>query len=176
MNKLLAVLVATVALGASADDSYLYWMVDSISWTGKKPAEDVKYARVGVMENATGANAGYLSIFTQAGEGTGSKGASSFLGNNLYASLGDYAKEGYSFYIELFNDSWKSLGRSEDVLDYSKAMADYVYKLGISTPPSTPWQVGSSFTTQAIPEPSSALLLLLGCAGLALKRKKQAKA
>lgn len=176
MNKLLAVLLASVALGASADDSYLYWMVESnYTWKETQPTDKIAYARVGVLDNSTGKNAGYLTIFAQAGDATGHKGVSDFAGNSLYASLGDYAKEGYSFYIELFNDSSKSLGRSENVLDYSKAMADYVYNLGISTPPSTPWQVGS-FTTQSIPEPSSALLMLLGCAGLALKRKKQANA
>ena len=146
MNKFLAVLVAMAAFGASAADSYLYWMVDSISWTGEKPTGDVTYARVGVMDNSTGKNAGYLSIFAQVGDGTESSWASGFSGNSLYASLGDYASEGYSFYIELFNDSFKSLGRSENILDYSKALADYIYNLGISTPPSTPWQVGS-FTT-----------------------------
>ncbi len=175
MNKFLAVLVAMAAFGASAADSYLYWMVDSISWTGETPTADITYARVGVMDNATGANTGYLNIFAQAGEGTGSKFASDFLGSSLYANLGTYAKDGYSFYIELWNDSGR-VGRSESILDYSKALADYVYELGISTPPSTAWNFGSSFTTQAIPEPSSALLLLLGCAGLALKRKKQANA
>lgn len=176
MNKILAVLVATVALGASAADSYLYWMVsDSISWKGEEtPTADIKYARVGVMDNTTGKNAGYLNIFTQVGEGTGSKLASDFLGNSLYANLGSFAQDGYSFYIELWNDSGR-VGRSEDILDYSRALADYVYVMGTATPPSTPWQVGP-FTTQAVPEPSSALLMLLGCAGLALKRKKQAKA
>ena len=175
MNKILAVLVATVALGASAADSYLYWMVSApISWTGETPTTDIKYARVGVMDNTTGKNAGYLNIFTQVGEETGSKLASDFLGNSLYANLGLFAKDGYSFYIELWNDSGR-VGRSEAILDYSKAFADYVYEMGTATPPSTSWQVGS-FTTQGVPEPSSALLMLLGCAGLALKRKKQAKA
>ena len=88
MNKILAVLVATVALGASAADSYLYWMVSApISWTGETPTTDIKYARVGVMDNTTGKNAGYLNIFSQVGEGTGSKLASDFLGNSLYANL-----------------------------------------------------------------------------------------
>ena len=65
------------------------------------------------------------------------------------------------------------VGRS-DTLNYNSALA-YVTTFGTSQPLANPWSP-TSFTTAAVPEPSSALLMLLGCAGLALKRKKQAKA
>ena len=171
MKKYIALVAAVVSFGAFAD-SYLYWLVsDSITRDG---SEFTGYdtARVGVMD-ASGKLAGYLTIYGENATPNYGDSIGMTPGNNspFYASLGSFG-ESYSFYIELFNDS-TSVGRSDEILKYADALA-YVTSFGTSTPAQA-WNVGS-FTTQAIPEPSSALLMLLGCAGLALKRKKQAKA
>lgn len=173
MKKLIALVALATAFGVRAD-SYLYWMVgNSVSMKSGETTESFSgysYAAVGVMDSS-GKNAGYLNLFGADGKSldaqVGSKGSS------FYANLANYTT-GYSFYIELFNDSGAFAGRSEQMLSYSEALA-YATSFGTGTPSYQPW-TPSSFTTAAVPEPSSALLMLLGCAGLALKRKKQAKA
>lgn len=171
MKKILALAVAALSFGAMAEDSYLYWMVgDSLTWK-EGTAQDYSQMAVGVID-ASGKNVGYLNCFAYGGSGFGGnlvdKGSGAW-----YANLGGYASGSYSFYFELFNDNMDFVGRS-DTLNYNSALA-YVTTFGTSQPLANPWSP-TSFTTAAVPEPSSALLMLLGCAGLALKRKKQAKA
>lgn len=171
MKKYIALIAAVVSFGAFAD-SYLYWLVgDSITRDG---SEFTGYdtAKVGVMD-ASGKCAGYLTIYGEnATQNYGEKiGMTPGDNSPFYANLGTWGS-GYSFYIELFNDT-TSVGRSEKILKYADALS-YATSFGTSNPAKL-WNV-ASFTTAAVPEPSSALLLLLGCAGLALKRKKQAKA
>ena len=164
MKKILSVLVVFGALTAAADDSYLYWMVGG-------NASDYAYNTVKVHDLNSG---DYLNIYT--GSGT-DKGTSvdaetvtryNDLGRGLYASLGSnptYA----SYVVELWNDS-SFLAQSSE-LSYSAALADYIVHNNSMTLP-TAW-VASSF---AIPEPNSAMLLLLGCAALGLRRRRQLKA
>lgn len=172
MKKILALAVAALSFGAMAEDSYLYWMVgDSLTWK-EGTAQDYSQMAVGVID-ASGKNVGHLNCFAYGGSGFGGdlvdKGSGAW-----YANLGGYASGSYSFYIKLFNDNMDFVGRSQDILSYNSALA-YTTTFGTSQPLATPW-APSSFTTAAAPEPSSALLLLLGCAGLALKRKRQAMA
>lgn len=173
MKKLIALVALATAFGVRAD-SYLYWMVgNSVSMKSGETTEsfsDYSYAAVGVMDSS-GKNAGYLNLFGTNGESLNAQVGSK--GSSFYANLANYTT-GYSFYIELFNDSGAFAGRSEQMLSYSEALT-YATSFGTGTPAYQPW-TPPSFTTAAVPEPSSALLMLLGCAGLALKRKKQAKA
>ena len=172
MKKLLAIAFAALSLGAMANDSYLYWMVgNSLTWK-EGTAQDYSQMAVGVLD-ASGQNVGYLNCFGYGGSGADGnlvdKGSGAW-----YANLGNYASDSYSFYIELFNDNMDFVGRSEDILSYNSALA-YATTFGTSQPLANPWSP-SSFTTAAVPEPNSALLILLGCAGLALRRKRAAKA
>lgn len=172
MKKLIALIALASAFGVRAD-SYLYWMVgNSVSMDGKAGFSDYSYAKVGVWNKESGKHEGYLSLFGEDQSSLG--GFSGEKGSSFYANLANYGKDGYSFYIELFNDQNVSTGRSEDILKYSDALA-FATSFGTGTPKFDPW-APTAFTTAAVPEPSSALLMLLGCAGLALKRKKQAKA
>ena len=176
MKKLIALVALTAALGVHAD-SYLYWMVgDSVLMkSGETTTEGFSgyaCAAVGVLNKTSGKSEGYLSLYGSDQSSLQSQIGSK--GGQFFANLANYATNGYSFYIELFNDQVESVGRSETMLSYGEALA-YATSFGVSTPSLTPW-APTSFTTAAVPEPSSALLMLLGCAGLALKRKKQAKA
>lgn len=176
MKTFIALVALTLAFGVQAD-SYLYWMVgDSVTLKDGATESDFsgfKTVAVGVLDNATGKNAGYLSLYGMNGESTsGATGADK--GAPYLAGIGSGYKTGYSFYIELYNDKGIWVGRSEDMLDYNSASKFFEY-FGTSTPVAKAW-APTTFTTAAVPEPSSALLMLLGCAGLALKRKKQAKA
>lgn len=173
MKKILALACAALSFGAMADNSYLYWMVgDNLTWKEAGAAPEYTQMAVGVLD-ASGQNVAYLNCFAYGGSGSGGDLVAKGSGD-WYAHLGPtYASTSYKFYIELFNDSI-SVGRSEQILDYNAALA-FATTFGTSQPLAKAW-APTTFTTAAVPEPSSALLLLLGCAGLALKRKKQAKA
>ena len=175
MKKLIAVAVAALSLGAFADDSYLYWMTpSSVSWkTGDTEAE-YSYVAIGVMDNATGQNVSYLANTTFGVATTDASGKFVESGSGYwYANLSTYANNAYSFYIELFNDKG-SVGRSVDVLSYESAKT-YATTFGTQAPSATAWST-TSFTTAAIPEPTSGLLMLFGLSALALRRKRMIKA
>ena len=87
-------------------------------------------------------------------------------GIGLYALLASDTTYS-SFVIELWNDSGFVAETGE--LSMSNNLADYIVKNNSMTLP-TAW-VGSSY---AIPEPNSAMLMLLGLAALGLRRRRRA--
>ena len=180
MKKLIAACLLALSAQISTAESYLYWQYpgivsgsfDGVTWVdGSNP--DYAKARVGVMSDATGKNVAYLNLYNLSKQSEGSSVdlslAKDGLGLTVSAALGNYYENGYSYYIELVNDSNVFVGRSEDTLSYAAAAA-YVNSSITTSDDVTAW-VPTSFTTEQIPEPTSGLLVLLGLAGLALKRK-----
>lgn len=171
MKKTLTVLIVLGAMTVAAEDSYLYWMVGDNH-------VDYTYSTVKVRDaNNSNPNTAYLTIYNASGVekgesiGKGTVDTYRDLDRGLYASI---ASLGYdptysSFVIELWNGS--SFVAQSSELSYSAALADYIVHNNSMTLP-TAW-VASSF---AIPEPNSAMLLLLGCAALGLRRRCQLKA
>ena len=80
--------------------------------------------------------------------------------------IGDYV--GKNFYIELMDATGSAVAVSDMLL--ASTAANYMEING--APPAGGAWTGGSYT--AVPEPTSALLMLLGMAGLALKRKQVA--
>lgn len=173
MKKLIAIAAMALTTGAFAADSYLYWMLDSeLSWANNESPSTYNTVKIGVMDNGTGKNAGYLNLY--AGDntslGTSISGVSAGFETSAYAKFG--TTTGYSYYIELLNDS-DIVGRSSDVLSYS-ALNDYIVSsLNSTAVPKSAW-TPTSFTTATIPEPTSGLLMLFGLSALALRRKRLA--
>ena len=177
MKKSIFLAVLLIAIGASASDSYLYWMVDT---TGTKGADnyDYTYARIKAVDGGTER---YLTIyegdFEDPLESHGESGVSKTIVDlyhdfdanaGFYASLAGVSSSA-SFIVELFNDSGKFLAQSFNNGAYG-SLSGYIYAGGISgQSPVSPW-LAASFD---VPEPSSGLLMLLGMAGLALRRKKK---
>ena len=166
MKKAVVVAALLGAMVASAEDSYLYWMVGNLA-----PEYDVAKVRDSTTGTYLNLYDEYLNAFSPATQvsATDVLDASEH-GENLYASLAnlsasDLAKA--SFIVELFNDG-NFVGQSE-AIPYSST---YVYYGGSSTPPATAW-AASGF---AVPEPNSGVLLLIGCAVLGLRRRRQKKA
>ena len=161
MKKALCVVVLLGAMAASAEDSYLYWMVGS-------DAGDYSYARI---RDDSG---NYLSIYDSGFDSeyvdVGDKSSISkanvddlrTYNEGLYAALATSPVS--SFVVELYNADNKFV--SQAVLPYSEGS---IYTGGIAAPAAS-WATFQSF---AVPEPSSGLLMLIGCAMLGLRRRRQ---
>ena len=164
MKKILTVLLVVGALTAAADDSYLYWMVGDLG--------GVAYDTVKIQDTA---NNTYLNIYNGNGVDKGESISRTVVDNYRSMGMGLYAAlttdpATASYVIELWNSTSGFLLQSSE-LSYSDAYAQYVVSNNAMTLPNM-WQPGG----YAIPEPNSALLVLLGCAALGLRRRRLMKA
>lgn len=189
MKKLILFSAILVAFGAfAADDSFLYWMVDAKATgtqRGGQPLEGGTYTAkiaafaAGSEWSETGAT--YLDIWgsTSAGvtDGRIAAGDVGVRGINIssgaalpnaayFAQIASGSATDWTYFVELYNDGGTVVAHS-DALSYSSEYFATVAGVGA---PGGAW-VASSFV--AAPEPNSALLLLIGCATLALRRRKQ---
>lgn len=169
-----SILLMSIASFGADTSSYLYWMVGT-------EANSYEYGAVKIHAIAnTGASTGDYYLDLYAGNGTligeGDAGvAEKYITSSQSANQGYYALlsaadyKNYTYVIELFNDS---AFVAQSFPDLTSATIDaYVATTQSSTGIQelvTAWKP----TTYAVPEPNSALLLLLGCAGLALRRRR----
>ena len=162
--------MASLWAGAAATDtdSYLYWMVDveEGSW-------DYEY-KVQVKGMPGSSEEGsLLNLYYDNGNPAGSSVTRKYLqdskhdpGVGFYAGFASTAAY-TSYVIELLSDNNDILGRwtLEDA-----AVETYIARNGFKAPSLAPLTMSMALPA---PEPSSGLLLLLGVAGLALRRRKQ---
>ena len=160
MKKIIIALLIFGATVAAAEDSWLYWMVGDNAAT---------YNTVKVRSDK-----GYLNIYSP--NGTYDFGESISAadvqtvknnGGGLYALLASSGSPYSSFVVELYNDS--TFVAQSEALSYSTALADAHIKASNSMSLATVWTA----TAFAIPEPNSAMLLLIGCSVLALRRRRR---
>ena len=154
---LLAALLGTVA--AFAEDSYLYWMV------GDGAPSNYAYARV--RDTTTTREDPYLTIYDEYMNEVGGSVAiekiadASSNGEAFYASLAGIDTASSTWIIELYNEQNTKIDESSPQ-----------YYTSIYTPPTSVAlqpQFGQSYAT---PEPSSGMLVLVGCAMLGLRRRR----
>ena len=169
MKRLLSILAVLWVATATAEDSWLYWMVGD---TGGYSSS--AYDTVRVKGNLEGGGSEYLNLYWDSSTVVGDSVARSTVleandyGAGLYAKLASDTSYS-SFVIELWNDSLdpdKFIAKSTSL---SMASAAAYIESANSMSLSSAW-VGSAY---AIPEPNSAMLLLIGCSVLALRRRRR---
>ena len=156
-------------LFAKDTDMYLYWMIDSGATLEDRSGQVDSFKNYGARIAYSDSNgSGYLNLY----EYDGATGVEFFndatyvKGWDTLAGVGDLSNPATSFLVELFNS--EGLAYKSDSVTYD-ALSAYISSMkGQATPAKT-----YAFTNfMAVPEPTSGLLLLLGIAGLALKRKR----
>lgn len=172
MNKNIAkflAVAAVVMMAGAASAKYVYCMIENANYEGN--AIDFSYATVSIDGGYS-----YLDFYTPAGvvgnaiqsdsqEGYQNYSAGARTGTGAYAQFDDDTPEYTTFLFELFasNDNrvgWQQYSLS--ALIAAKAVGDTT-----SASEATVFKI-----TNVIPEPTSGILLLLGMAGLALRRRK----
>ena len=176
MKKLIAMLVvAMVGMSAFAEYTYLYWAVSPLQNEFWQRRFDAAY--VGVVDgdgNFITKDDGthlWLDIYDAQNNGPyagmPSDPETGYTSLPAFADVTDYASSPYGFIIEAYLEG--ELAWTSGVTGYDQLLAnDHIWKGDPSSMAGDilPWSA-------QIPEPSSALMLLLGLASLALKRKKE---
>ena len=170
-----------------AEDSYLLWFVDPTAtfdggkladaeaFKGKDVSAKISYFQSGKPAEWVYGGGNYLTIYADDYGIPASSGAESISVNDFNSQYFAGIPTGgdglnWTYFVELYNDS--------GIFAHSDAFyptADSIVSLAGMGKPGTTWNV-TAFVPAAVPEPNSALLMLIGCAALALRRRKQVAA
>ena len=163
----LVVVVALFVHAASAEEEVLYFLIDDPTFAdGTKP--DYSYVMVALSDGGTPPNpsGGYLTLYGGGGTAQG-QAVSSDSTEPLYVGLGDSPTSTILFelWLESPEGSFERVAYSSaSYSEYSSHLVNSMAQGGASP------YVLSRVTP--VPEPTSGLLMVLGFAGLALRRKR----
>lgn len=172
---------ASVLRGAEGGE-VLWWMVDDLSSiSAEKDGVSVTASELGVnaarVRYETADASGYLPVYGVAGDDvypTTGTGAAALLPGEYFSSLGSFTGASYSFVLELgnwSNGAWVQTSMESTAVSYNDLELDrHIAEWRDTTPVySQPW-TPTSFSV--VPEPTGGVLMLLGTALLALRRRR----
>lgn len=174
MTGLLAVFACAMAAAVEIEEmDILYWQVDQY-WSKDMKAEGPVYAMLGVKAD------GGLSTYVEGVEMTAT-GVGGNVGMDTYAKTAVESPLGsgnsapiQSFFIEAFgygDDGLVSLGMIMDPVSYDTLVAKgWLYQSGSHPGAAADINV---MHASSVPEPTSGLLMLMGAALLALRRRNR---
>ena len=180
MKKFLVSVLAVLSCGvlsAAETDMYLYWMIDdNAKFDGATGFDLSAYnARIVSTVGGTGSSlmfydshdslSGYLDTST-----TSAGSATYVQGWDMVCRVGDL--DNATFFIEIFNNDGV-LFQSEWMSYTDLVTLGHISAMRGMVVPASTYGFGAFKT---VPEPTSGLLLLIGVAGLALRRQKMKKA
>lgn len=162
--SVLWILACSVFSVANAE-MYLFWRISD------DPGVDLDGLRAHIVVNQNGTMLGLSTYLSHDAEYPLQQSPTAFDAQwDVVARVGGY--ENASFFVELFNDQGGVY--QSDALTYSELLNyEYISSMVGMTLPSGTWDVKNF---RVVPEPTSGLLLLIGVAGLALRRRKMKKA
>ena len=175
-------MLGAIALATAAQADLLKWQVSNDAYT----AAEWGYARVGYYTTGSGSpnNATFLGLTADADtsspvyQAPAAAATGVTTGDGIYAILPSPDSSAYTYYIELGNydgSTFTAVARSEEK-SYSELASNYIITdaqlnaLNAQALQSMAAWNGGQFT--AVPEPTGAMLMLLGFATLSLRRRR----
>lgn len=161
--KFLSALFALAALTASADVEALYWQV-----TAAENPNNVEFDYAAFVATKDG-DPNSPHYFTDLEGSTLQASNSDKKSTEVVASvIGSDYSEGWSFFIELWNNdngNWSTVGSSSQTYTYAQLQPYMHSTMSMGT-------LATISPTVVVPEPTSGLLMLVGGALLALRRRR----
>lgn len=178
-----ALITCASILRAAEGGEVLWWMVEDLSslTAEAKDGSTVSAADLGVnaarVRYETADASGYLPIYAVADDmayPTTGTGAAALLPGEYFSSLGSFTGASYSFVLELgnwSNGAWVQTSMESTAVSYNDLKLDqHIAEWRDTTPVySQPWAPTSY---SVVPEPTGGVLMLLGTALLALRRRR----
>ena len=158
----IAAFVAGLFCAMSAQASALYWQVEG------EEGRTFQYAQLKVI--STGADPSTAAVIDMA-EAEGDPSQVTLTNTEL----GAYGQDGYSFFVEMVNyadGNWTTVDTGY-TYGYSELVSSGYVATGAIDANSAQAAAAAGNMGSHIPEPSSGLLLLMGGAMLALRRRRQ---
>lgn len=157
---------------ASADMQVLYFMLDnplSVEGGGTLSASDYSFAMVSLSDNGKDPKGDYLTLYGGGGEDLGTA-VSSGSTAPLYVDLGNSPTGNILFemWLESPEGSFQRVAYHSALLE---GLRQYIVSMDDMIQGMVP-VAGAYGIAQVVPEPTSGLLVLLGAAVLALRRKR----